>query len=292
MKKTNEQIALKVSRTNIIWNIGLAVFMLITGLITQSTAVISDGFNTLSDIFSTLIVMLGVKLANKEADQKHPYGHDRFECVVSIVLAAILFSTGISIGYNGWQKIINGAFEVVETGLLAPVAALLSIIIKESMYYYTRKHALAIDSSVLLADAQHHRSDSLSSTGALIGVLGAYLGFPILDPLACLVICLLIIKSAVEIFRDAIDKLTDKACDSLTIENMRSIILAHKEVLSIDELNTRVFNDKIYVDVDISVASKMTLEEAHSAAHHVHDMIENHFPKVKHCMVHVNPADN
>lgn len=291
MKKSNEQIAMQVSRNSIIGNVLLSGFKLFAGVFAQSAAMISDAIHSLSDVFSTIIVMAGVKMANKKPDKEHPYGHERFECVAAIILSVILFATGTGIGWAGLQKVIAGNYGGLATpGILALVAAIISIVIKEAMYWYTRNAAKRIDSSALMADAWHHRSDAFSSVGSFIGILGARLGFPILDPAACIVICLFILKAAVDIFRDAVGKMIDKACDEQTAAEMREIILAQESVLGIDQLKTRLFGDKIYVDVEIRSDGLVTLEQAHDAAQRVHDVIEEQFPKVKHCMVHVNPV--
>jgi len=291
MEKTNEQIAMKVSRISIIGNIILSGFKLFAGIFAQSAAMISDAVHSMSDVFSTIIVMIGIKLANKKPDKEHPYGHERFECVAAIVLAAVLFATGAGIGWSGIKKAIAGNYgDLAIPGILALVAAIVSIIVKEAMYWYTRGAAKRINSSALMADAWHHRSDAFSSVGSFAGIFGARLGFPILDPLACIIICLFILKAAIDIFRDAVGKMTDRACDDETIAKMRDLILSQKSVEGIDGLNTRLFGDKIYMDVEIRVDALVRLEEAHLVAQAVHDVIEEQFPKVKHCMVHVNPV--
>ena len=140
-----------------------------------------------------------------------------------------------------------------------------------------------------MADAWHHRSDALSSIGAFAGILGARCGFPILDPVASLVICLFIAKAAYEIFKDAVDKMVDRACDDATVEEMRRVILGCAGVDCIDDLKTRMFGPKIYVELEIGINAAKTLVEAHDIAEKVHESIEQHFVDVKHCMVHVNP---
>ena len=291
MEKTNEQIAMRVSLNSIIVNVVLSAFKLFAGVFAQSAAMISDSIHSLSDVFSTIIVIVGIKLANQKSDKEHPYGHERFECVAAIVLAAILFATGIGIGWVGVQKVIAGNYgDLPIPGALALVAAISSVVVKEAMYWYTRIAAKKINSSALMADAWHHRSDALSSIGSFIGILGAQLGFPILDPVACIVICMFILKAAIDIFRDAVGKMTDKACDEQTSEEIRRVILSQEAVEGIDRLKTRLFGDKIYVDVEILADGSATLEQAHSIAQCVHDEIEKQFPKVKHCMVHVNPV--
>ena len=291
MKKTDEQIAIQVSVNTIIGNAVLSSFKLAAGIFGRSHALISDAVHSLSDVLSTIIVMIGVKLANKKADKEHPYGHERFECVAALVLSIVLFATGAGIGWAGIERIMEHTYEVIATpGLLALIAAIISIAVKEGMYWYTRIAAKKIDSGALMADAWHHRSDALSSIGSLAGVLGARLGFPIFDPIASVVICLFIIKVAFDIFRDAIGKMTDKSADGKTEEEMCKIILDQKSVLGIDLLTTRLFGNKIYVDVEICVDGTKALNEAHDIAQHVHDVIESNFPKVKHCTVHINPS--
>ena len=140
-----------------------------------------------------------------------------------------------------------------------------------------------------MADAWHHRSDALSSVGSFAGILGARMGFPVLDPLAGVVICVFIEKAAIDIFRDAVDKMVDRSCPEEKVEEMRKVILSADGVLGIDELKTRLFGSKIYVEVEILMDASKTLVEAHDTAEAVHDSIEAAFPDVKHCMVHVNP---
>ncbi|MCQ2437451.1 MAG: cation diffusion facilitator family transporter, partial [Clostridia bacterium] len=147
-----------------------------------------------------------------------------------------------------------------------------------------------INSSALMADAWHHRSDAISSIGALIGIAGAKLGFPILDPIASLVICLFIFKAAIDVFKEAVGKMIDKACDAQTEEAIREAVLSVPEVMAIDNLKTRLFGPRMYVDVEIAVDGNKPLIEAHRIAEKVHDRIEARFPEVKHCMVHENPA--
>lgn len=291
MEKTREQISVRVSMRCMIGNVILSAFKLFAGLFAHSAAMLSDAAESFSDIFSTLIVIIGVRMANKEADKEHPYGHDRFESVAAIILAIIVFATGIGIGWAGILKILSAkGGTLVTPGVLALVAAAFTIVVKEGMYWYTRTAAKKIDSSILLAGAWHHRSDALSSIGTFAGILGARLGVPVLDPVASVITCLFIIKAAINIFRNAVGKMTDRACDDLLVEEIRAVIRAQASVVAVDQIKTRLFGDRIYVDVEISMNNDITLNEAHETAHRVHNVIETEFPKVKHCMVHVNPA--
>lgn len=290
-ERTYEQTATRVAFVTIIWNLLLSVCKLLAGIFAHSGAMISDAVHSASDVFSSIIVIIGVRIASRDSDKEHPYGHERMECVAAIILATVLCITGFGIGISACKNIFSGDYaNLAIPGLLALIAALISIIVKEAMFWYTRYYAKKIDSGALMADAWHHRSDALSSVGALIGIGGARLGFPVLDSVASLVICFFIVKAAYDIFMDAIDKMVDKACDSGTEQQLRDCAMSVSGVEGIDLLMTRVFGNKIYVDIEICVDGEETLRSAHATAEEVHDSIEKDFPKVKHIMVHVNPV--
>ena len=285
------KIANKVSFITILGNVLLAVFKLMAGIMANSTAMLSDAIHSASDIFSTIVVIIGIKMASKKADKEHPYGHERLECVAAILLSVVLFVTGLGIGTEALKTILSkNDTEIAVPGILALIAAIVSIVMKEGMYWYTRYYAKKIDSGALMADAWHHRSDAFSSVGALIGIGGARLGFPIMDSIASLVIFVFIIKAAIDIFKDAMDKMIDRSCDEETENQIYACVLNHKGVRGVDMLHTRIFGNKIYVDIEIQVDASYTLKKAHGIANEVHDDIEENFPKVKHIMVHVNPT--
>lgn len=292
MKSSFESTATKIAIYTIVVNLLLSFFKLFAGIIAKSSAMISDSIHSASDVFSSIIVIIGIHYSSKAPDKNHPYGHERFECVAAIVLAVVLLITGFMIGWNAIEAIMRGSYENLEIpGTLALAAAVISIIVKEAMYWYTRYYAKKLDSGALMADAWHHRSDALSSIGALIGIGGARLGVPVCDAIASLVICFFIVKATVDIFKDAIDKMIDRSCDNDTEEALKQCVLSHKGVLNIDFFQTRVFGNKIYVDLEISADGQSTLNEAHSIAEEIHASIESRFTKVKHIMIHVNPAD-
>lgn len=282
-----KQIAYKASIISIIGNIFLSLFKLISGIIGNSHAMISDAVHSISDVLSTIVVMIGFKLSNKDIDEEHPYGHERFECVASIILSFMLFSVGILIGYKGIVNIFN---KNIETPTLLPLsAAILSIFIKFFMFVYTKNSAKKINSNALLADSYHHLSDSLSSIGSLIGIFLSIIGYPIFDSIASIIICLFVIKISIDIFRDTIDQMVDKACNKELIEEFKLEILKNKKVKNIDLLKTRIFGNKIYIDVEIAVNKNLSLIEAHNIAENIHDDLENKYSNLKHCMIHVNP---
>ena len=290
--QSSKKIIMRVSNISIVVNVLLSAIKFVVGVIANSGAMISDAIHSVSDVFSTIIVMIGANAAAKDPDQEHPYGHDRMECIAAIVLAIVLFITGIGVGITGVKKIFGGNYgDLAVPGALALVAAVISIVVKEGMFWYTRFYGKKVDSTALLADAWHHRSDALSSVGSFIGILGARLGFPICDPLASVVICLFIVKAAYNICNEALDKMVDKSCDDETERKMSDLIKSQEGVISLDLLMTRMFGSKLYVDVEIGADENTPLRDSHAIAENVHNAIEANFPKVKHCMVHVNPVE-
>ena len=286
-----QKTAMKISMVSIVGNILLSLFKALAGIVANSGAMISDAIHSASDVFSTIVVIIGIRLSGKESDKEHPYGHERMECVAAILLATILAATGLFIGWSAVEKItVQDDSALAVPGILALVAAVVSIAVKEAMFWYTRAGAKKIDSGALMADAWHHRSDALSSIGALVGIAGARMGYPILDEIASLVICIFIEKAAIDIFKDAINKMVDKACDDETEHEMYECVMKNESVRGVDLLRTRTFGNKIYVDIEIRVDGKLTLWEAHAIAESVHDSVETEFSKVKHIMVHVNPC--
>ena len=283
-----KRMANKVSVITIIINLVLSVFKFLIGIFGNSQALVSDAIHSASDVVSTVAVMFGINLSAKKSDSLHQYGHERIECIFSIILAMMLFITGVGIGVTAIKTIVSGA-EIEIPSKMALVAAAVSIAVKEWMYHYTKRTANKINSTAMLADAWQHRSDALSSVGSLIGVGGALLGFTICEPIASIVICIFIGKASVDIFMDAVNRLIDRSCTDEETEKIRECIMEIDGVKKIDKLMTRRFGSKIYVDLEISEDAEMTLSEAHKIAELVHDNIEAKIPEVKHCMIHVNP---
>ena len=273
----NVNTAIRVSTITLIINLILSLLKFVAGYIGKSSAMLSDAVHSASDVLSTIVVMVGIKISEKRPDKEHPYGHERMECVASIILAAALAVTGAGIGYSGINKIYSGQYNTLSVpGRIALTAAVLSIVIKEWMYWFTR------------GAAKHTNSDALSSVGSLIGILGARLGYAILDPIASVVICGCILKAALDIFRESINKMVDHSCDNTTETRIRELVLQQQGVEGIDDLKTRMFGTKMYVDIEILADGSLVLYDAHRIAEEVHQAIENSFPQCKHCMVHVN----
>ncbi len=296
MTKNDEQLSEDKVLTRLTWasffgNAFLAVFKLMAGILGSSVAMLSDAIHSCSHVFTTLIALFGVKAGEKQADEGHPYGHERMECIASLILGIILVFAALSIANNGLSAIITGSYkEIGAPGMIALVAAALSIAVNEGMYLYTRYYAEKIHSSAFMAAALHDRSDSLSSVGSLIGIVGAMAGFPIMDSLAALVICVFLFQSAYEILKEAFDEMLDVSCGKNFEGQLRDYVAVQEGVARVDMLKSRLFGNKVYVDLEIGVDGSWKLQEAHAVAQRVHDNVERTFPRVKHIMIHVNPA--
>lgn len=289
MNKTTD-LAYKVSIITIIINVILTIFKLIAGFVGSSKSMISDAIHSASDVLSTIIVIVGIHISNKNSDRKHPYGHERFECIAAAILAVILAITGSSIGVAGLKAIQLNEFVI--PNIWALIAALASIIVKEWMYHYTKKAAQALKSGALLADAWHHRSDSLSSIGAFFGILGSMLGLSFFDALASILIAICIVKVAYDILKDSLNKMLDTAAGEEIESKIIELVKENINVLAVDDLKTRLFGSKMYVDLEVALDANLSFVEAHEIAEEIHFQIEKSFANCKHCMVHVNPKLN
>lgn len=278
---------IKTSIVTIVINMILTVIKLVAGVLGNSSAMVADGVHTLSDVLSTVVVMVGLKVSSKEPDKGHPYGHERFELVFSKLLSVFLIVTGIFIGVEAFKTLFSG--DIKTPGRVALFAAIISILAKEFMYRYTMRVAKDIKSVSMEADAWHHRSDALSSIGTFIGILGARLGLKILDPIAGIVVSFMVIKVGAGLYWKSIRGLVDESADEETIKKIRGLTYGVSGVKNINELKTRIFANKIYVDIDIEVDGCIRVYEGHDIAQKVHDEIENKIDNVKHCMVHVEP---
>lgn len=283
----NYKLGVKTSWITVILNIVLAIIKITAGILGSSSAMLADGVHTLSDVMSTFVVILGLKVSSKKPDKEHPYGHERYESIFAKVISILLILTGLYIGYEALQTIIQG--NIARPGSIALVAAVFSIITKEIMYQYTIRVAKKIKSISMEADAWHHRSDALSSLGTLVGIFGARLGFTALDPIAGMIVSIFVLKVGVDLYLKSVSELVDESASDETIEKIRSSISTVEGVKSINELKTRVFGNRIFVDLDIGVDPFITVEEGHDITKEVHDQLEKDIEDIKHCTVHVEP---
>ena len=286
-----EKIVFKITFTGVFGNVVLTAFKFFAGIYGRSGAMISDAIHSLSDVIATFIAFVGLRISKQPADKEHPYGHERIECVASLCLGVILAVTGLGMGKSGLEKIYSGSFDTLTVpGRIAAVAAVVSILIKEAMFHYTMHYAKIIDSPVFKADAWHHRSDALSSVCSLIGIMFALCGFPVMDPVASVVICLFILKVSYDILKDAVAKMLDTSCGPDFDKKIEALVGAQEGVKAVDMVQSRMFGSKVYVDLEIEVDRDLTVGEGHDIAEHVHDVLEREYSSIKHVMVHVNPT--
>ncbi|MBU3197103.1 cation diffusion facilitator family transporter [Clostridium algidicarnis] len=283
----NAKLGTKASLITILVNIVLCIFKMLAAFLGKSSAMLADAVHSLADILTTVMVIIGLKISSKAADTTHPYGHEKFEPIFSKIMSFILIFTGASIGYKALIDLISGNLNY--PGKIALIAAAVSIFVKESMYWYTIKIAKKIKSVAMETDAWHHRSDALSSIGTFLGILGARMGLKILDPIAGLLVSFLIIKIGIEYYLKSINELVDHSAEDNIVRQIEYIASNVPGVISIVNLKTRAFGNKVYADIEISVDGDLTVNEGDKIAENVHDLIEDNISDIKHCLVKLKP---
>ncbi|MFA6647983.1 MAG: cation diffusion facilitator family transporter [Candidatus Izemoplasmatales bacterium] len=294
MKAKEEKIIKKNTILTIFSNSFLAAIKLVGGILGNSSVLITDAINSISDIATNLVVFISAKFSKKEKDKTHPYGHDKFDSMVSIFLGFALIVTAIEVGKHAFTTLYGVLFEnliidVPEWYTIVIVG--ITLVVKESLYRITVKDAKKAASQALIAQAWDHRSDTLTSIGALIGILGATFGIGFLEPIASLFILFFILKLGFKIIKTGVSQVVDQSADDEQVKIIRKIVLDHEEVLSIDEIKTRQFGVKYYVDLEISLDKNFSLLQAHDISEKIHDEIEEKLADVIHCMIHVNPGE-
>lgn len=286
----NERLSLgkKASWIGILGNIILTSIKAIIGIIAGSTAMVADAIHSGSDIIATAIVLHGIKISHAPADEEHHYGHIKAESIVAKIIAIILILTAFGIGLSAYRSLKDPSLK--PPGSLAIWAALLSIVAKEWMYRYTVRIGKKIGSQALVADAWHHRTDAFSSVAALIGITGATLGFPLLDPLSGIVVAIMIGKTALSIYWDAVNALMDPAPSKEVMDEIKRITLAVEGIKSIHEIRARQHGNQIFVDIKIGVDPFITVEEGHDLASNAKESLLHKVENVKDVLIHVNPS--
>lgn len=276
-----------------LWTLGLNFLLgslkLAAGLWGRSSAMVADAAHSYSDCASTVAVIAGLKMASKSADDDHPYGHEKYELIFANILSILLGLTAVKIGYDALMVIAHGSYQV--PGLAPLLAAVFSVAVKEVMYRLTLRKAKKIGSVAMEADAWHHRTDALSSVGAFVGILGARLGLPVLDPVTGLLVSLLVLKVAIDLYHKSVSGLVDTSTDAETVARIQQLLADMDGIEEVNSLKTRVFGASAYADVTIKVDGAMTVEEGHDIATLAHNKIEANLPKIKHIMVHIEPMD-
>ncbi|WP_051569100.1 cation diffusion facilitator family transporter [Alkaliphilus transvaalensis] len=278
----------KVSIVSIIGNVLLTILKGIIGFSAGSTALLADAFHSASDLFGTIVLLQGLKIAHIPPDESHPYGHHRAESITAKILAIILIVTALGIGYEAFKILREG--DITPPAITAIYIAVLSIIVKEGMYQYSVKIGKKIKSSAVIADAWHHRSDAFSSIATLVGVTGAIFGFPFMDPIAGILVSFLVLRTGIKIYLDAIKGLMDTAPDKEILDAIKKSGVAAEGVREIQDLKVRQYGSKYLVDMKICVDPKITVEEGHGAAARAKENILNENEDVQDVLIHVNPC--
>lgn len=282
------KIASRITWFTIIMNVILAIGKVGIGIISNSTAMIADGLHTVSDVGSSLGIIVGFFISNKPEDSKHQYGHEKAESISGFVLSLMLIAVGVKIGYSSFQLMISGNTQI--PSVLALWAALISIIVKELQFKITMDVGKRINSSALKADAWHHRSDALSSIAALIGIAGARMGYKILDPLAGFIVSIIVVKVGVDLFIKGYNELMDSSIEEDEFTQILSLVMRETEIKNVNDLKARKHGSKVYVDIEVCVDSSITVLEGHDIAEDVEKVIYSNLDNVKKVLVHVEPC--
>ncbi|KAB3529017.1 cation diffusion facilitator family transporter [Alkaliphilus serpentinus] len=280
----------RVSIVSIIGNVVLTIIKAVIGIISGSTALFADSIHSASDVFGTIVLLQGLRIAHMPPDESHPYGHHKAESITSKLLAIILVVTALGIG-NEAIKVLRSQ-DISPPGIIAVYTAIVSIVIKEGMYRYVMGVGKRIKSQAVIADAWQNRSDAFSSVATLIGVGGSIAGYPFMDPLAGIFVSLMILKTGVSIYIDAIKGLMDTAPEGSVIEDIAKLANEAEGVISVQDVKVRQYGAKYHVDMKICVDPKITVEEGHGAAARAKENIMKNREDILDVLIHVNPCPN
>ena len=291
-KAERYSVTQKVTLAGAIVNIILAAAQIVGGLVTQSQALIADGFHTLSDLVTDFVVLIAAKMASKDADDDHPYGHERIETIATVILGLALAGVAVGIALDAIQRLMHPESLLQPTGL-AIVIALFGILCKEGLYQYTHRAGEKVNSSLLKANALHHRSDAISSVIVAIGVAASVIfSLPWLDALAAIAVAALIFYMGAQLILDSAMELVDTAWDSDKVDAMVLTIGTISGVQSVHMLRTRKMSNNVLVDVHIQVSPHISVSEGHHIAEQVMSEIQKKYDEVSDIVVHIDPEDD
>ena len=297
--KSKERLkqANKITGIGVISNIVLSLVKIISGIFGHSQAMIADGIHSLSDLGSDLVVIIGMFLAARPKDSSHNYGHGKFETLSALIIAVFLLIVGFGIGYSGINNAMRILLEgrIIKPHIVAFIAAIFSIIIKEGLFRYTLKQGRKINSSAVIANAYHHRSDALSSLGVAVGIGGAILlgnKWIILDPIACVIVSVIIIKEAFHIGKTSINELLEISLPEEIQDKILQIAALIPEVEKPHNLKTRRIGNIFAVDLHILLDSNITVENGHSIAHKVEAAVKKELGDDMIFSIHIEPNNS
>lgn len=284
----------KVTLRGSLVNFILLVFKFVAGVVGRSSAMIADAVHSLSDFVTDVIVVVFVRISGKPQDKGHDYGHGKFETLATAIIGVALFVVGVGILVNATKSIVGVIRgEVLEApGVLALVAAAVSVVLKELLYQYTVLEGKRHNSKVVIANAWHHRSDAFSSVGTLVGISGAmFLGenWRVLDPIAAFIVSIFIIKVSIELTKSSIDDLMEKSLPEEVEQRIEEIILSYPEVNSPHHLRTRQIGNNVAIEVHIRMNGELTLREAHDVTRLIEQSLRQEFGEDTHIGIHMEP---
>ena len=286
------QATRNVTLVGLVVNLFLSLAQLIGGFFTQSQALIADGIHTLSDLASDIVVLVAAKMASKDADDDHPYGHGRFETVATVILGLALAGVAVGIGMSAIGRVFNPE-QLTQPEPLALLFAALAIISKEGLYYYTMGVAKRIDSKMLMANAWHHRSDAISSILVALGVAGSiFLNLPWIDSAAAILVAIMIFHMGARLILDSTMELVDTALDPKKTNAIKSFISGIEGVEHMHMLRTRKMGNTVLADVHLQVNSYLSVSEGHFIAENVIQKLRIEFPEMHDITVHIDPEDD
>src|SRR6056297_214587 len=286
--KNISEIAEKWVKIGIFGNLGLALIKGWAGLVSNSSAMIADAMNSTSDVLSSAFIFASLKIAKKPADKKHPYGHYKVKVISSMVIGLMLGILAYQIVVNGIKIIIEGDYS--KPGSVALYVAVISIIAKEIMYRFTYKAGVEANSPATIANAKDHRSDVVATTATFIGVFGARMGYPVLDPIASLVVSVFIAKMAFEVMIDAFGQIMDESVDEKKIKEIENMAESVDGVVGTHDIRVRRSGSVYLVDMDIEVPPYYTIREAHNVCEIVRKKIFDSMNKTREVRVHIDPS--
>lgn len=292
--KEREKKIYRVTLTGSVVNVILLVFKFIAGILGGSAAMIADAVHSLSDFLTDIIVIAFVRISSKPEDEDHDYGHGKYETLATSIIGLALLMVGLYIFYNGARQIwdvMHGA-EIEQPGLVALIAAIVSILLKEWTYRFTVSVGKKVESQAVIANAWHHRSDALSSIGTAIGIGGAILlgkGWAVLDPVAALVVSVFIVKTALGLLSTSSGELLEKSLPKEVEKKIVDIVESEPEVSEVHHLCTRRIGNNIAIEMHIRMPGEISLKDSHTRASNIERKLRQHFGEHTHINLHVEP---
>jgi cation diffusion facilitator family transporter len=291
---TREKEIYKVTLVGSAGNVALLTFKFFAGLLGHSSAMIADAVHSLSDFVTDVVVLVFVSISAKPQDQSHDYGHGKFETIASFLIGLALVAAATGIIVSGSLKLYDWWYgaSLEAPGWIALWAALLSILVKELLYQYTARKGRQLDSQVMIANAWHHRSDALSSIGAAIGIGGAiWLGqrWTVLDPLASIVVGLMLVRVAWELLKTSIGELTESSLPTETEQEIEQIIQSFTDVQEPHNLRTRRIGSRIAIEAHVRMDGRLPLSQVHERATAIEHKLKDRFGAKTHVTIHMEP---